>query len=364
MLRNLGAFCALGGQPVSLAQRLRPPIHAPQLPGVIQTTSLQKPQLHSPTRSSYQASHLRTSARPEHQYYRFRNARQSRFSRFVEALKPRHFVFIGLGASGVYLYNVEEVEMTGRRRFNCISHARELALGNESYREILASEHGKILAANHPLTVLVDEVLQDLVAGIEIEGADWRVYVIKDDENQNAFVLPGGRVFVYTGILPICRDTNGLAAVLGHEIAHVVAHHPAERMSNSLLKLGVVLALSLLFDVLKRTESDSVWTFETGCRELLTVSVIMSKACFNPKAAVQLWARMHEREKQAPPQFMSTHPSNYNRMEAIQGWLDAANIIYRDNGCEDLTKYGKIFNFSSWLLHVADLSSDRFPCVQ
>lgn len=61
--------------------------------------------------------------------------------------------------------------------------------------------------------------------------------------------LRSGRVFVYTGILPICRDTNGLAAVLGHEIAHVVAHHPAERMSNSLLKLGVVLALSLLFDV-------------------------------------------------------------------------------------------------------------------
>jgi predicted Zn-dependent protease len=81
--------------------------------------------------------------------------------------------------------------MTGRRRFNCISAERELAMGAESYREVLASERGKVLPDSHPLTKSVDRVLQRLIPMADIEGAEWKVHVIKDDGNANAFVLPG-----------------------------------------------------------------------------------------------------------------------------------------------------------------------------
>ncbi|CAG7926666.1 unnamed protein product [Penicillium olsonii] len=304
MIPNIGALRALGGHSASLMHRLRP-MYGPQLSQMIQTAR-PKPQFNqskSLFRSDAQTRPFNSTGPKDRQYYRFKGSRPSKFSRIVEALKPRHFVFIGLGASGVYLYNVEEVEMTGRRRFNCISNARELDMGTGTYREILASERGKILSVNHPLTKLVDEVMQDLIADIEIEGADWRVYVIQDDENQNAFVLPG--VFVYTGILPICKDTNGLAAVLAHEIAHVVAHHPAERMSNGLFKFGIVMALSLLFDISGQFSSllvnlmyslpnSRVQEAEADKMGLM----IMSKACFNPQAAVQLtttgWRRLRD----------------------------------------------------------------------
>lgn len=102
-----------------------------------------------------------------------------------------HFVAIGVGISGIYLYNTEVVDMTGRRRFNCISAERELKMGNESYLEVLSSERGKVLPDYHPLTKSVDRVLQRLIPMAPIEGADWKVHVIKDDRMANAFVLPG-----------------------------------------------------------------------------------------------------------------------------------------------------------------------------
>ena len=83
------------------------------------------------------------------------------------------------------------IQMTGRRRFNCVSSQRELQIGRESYREILNSERGKVLPDHHPLTLTVDRVLQRLIPQAPIEGANWKVHVIKDDGMANAFVLPG-----------------------------------------------------------------------------------------------------------------------------------------------------------------------------
>lgn len=200
-------------------------------------------------------------------------------------------------------------------------------MGQQSYEEVLRSTRGKILPENHPLTIMVNGVLRRLIPQAPIEGADWRVHVIKDDGMVNAFVLPGGKVFVYTGILPICKDEDGLAAVLGHEIAHVVAHHPAERMSNNILKVGAVLLISMLFDISGQIPSlllnlmYSLPNSRTQEAEADNIGLMMmSKACFNPEAAVGLWARMQKAEQEAPPQFLSTHPSSYNRMEAIRGW--------------------------------------------
>ncbi|KAE8406080.1 TCP-1/cpn60 chaperonin family-domain-containing protein [Aspergillus pseudonomiae] len=230
--------------------------------------------------------------------------------------------------------------MTGRRRFNCVSAQRELEMGRQSYQEVLNENRGSILPEYHPLTIQVDRVLQRLIPQAPIEGADWKVHVIKDDSMLNAFVLPGGKVFVYTGILPICKDEDGLAAVLGHEIAHVVAHHPAERMSNSFITMGAAFLVSLLFDISGQLPSllmnlaYSLPNSRTQEAEADEIGLMMmAKACFNHEAAVELWARMQEAEKGAPPQFLSTHPSSYNRMEAIRGWSIKAEAAYEDSGC-------------------------------
>ncbi|KAJ5693228.1 T-complex protein 1 subunit theta [Penicillium macrosclerotiorum] len=282
------------------------------------------------------------------QYNRFNNRgpRQSLFYVLVHKSKPQHFVIIGLGISGLYLYNTEVVELTGRRRFNCVSAAQELKMGAESYREVLSQSRGRVLPDNHPIAQTVNRVLQRLIPQAPIEGADWKVHVIQDDGNANAFVLPGGKVFVYTGILPICQDEDGLAAVLGHEIAHVVARHPAERMSNSFLTLGTVFLVSLLFDVSGQFSSmlvNLMWSLPNSRTQEAEADniglMMMAKACFNPEAAVRLWHRMQQQEKSAPPQFMSTHPSSYNREEAIRGWLEKAETIYADNGCSTLGSY-------------------------
>ncbi|GLI72386.1 metalloendopeptidase [Penicillium ochrochloron] len=252
-------------------------------------------------------------------YNRFNSSSSSRPSLFhtlISRSKPHHFILIGLGLSGVYLYNTEVVEMTGRRRFNCVSPAAELKMGEQSYREVLAQSRGRVLPDNHPLAQMVNRVLQR------------------------------GKVFVYTGILPICQDEDGLAAVLGHEIAHVVARHPAERMSNSFLTLGTVFLISLLFDVSGNLSSmlvNLMWSLPNSRTQEAEADniglMMMAKACFNPEAAVRLWRRMQEQEKAAPPQFMSTHPSSYNREEAIRGWLEKAETIYADSGCSTFGSY-------------------------
>ncbi|KAJ5322812.1 hypothetical protein N7452_011101 [Penicillium brevicompactum] len=262
----------------------------------------------------------------------------------VHTARPRHVVMVGIGATGfylLYLLSTEKVEMTGRRRFNVISKALELEIGAESCREILYTERGKILSRNNQLTKMVDSVMRRLLPGTNMDKKGWQVYVIKDDDSADAFVLPGGKVFVYTGILSLCKDEDGLAAVLGHEIAHVVAHHPAESMSNKLIKLSAGIASSLLFDIAGHVSSllmTMLYTLPSSRTQEAEADYIglmlMAKACYKPEAAVGVWTRMHEEEENEPLEFMSSHPSRYNRMERIRGWLEKANEIYEENDCK------------------------------
>jgi hypothetical protein len=151
---------------------------------------------------------------------------------FRWAARPTFYRDVGLitaGTGGVYLYNLEEVPVSGRRRFNIISPSLEASLGRASVDEVKEEYQGRILPEYDPRVQQVKRVLDRLLPFAEgegLKGLDWEVHVI-DSPEQNAFVAPGGKVFVFTGILPLCKDEDGIAAVLGHEIAHVVAHHTA-----------------------------------------------------------------------------------------------------------------------------------------
>lgn len=156
------------------------------------------------------------------------------------------------GAAGgtVYVINLEEVPVTHRRRFNIISPETEKKIMADGYEQVLGEYRGKILPANHPYTQLVARVVKRLLPSTGgLAGDDWAVHVIDEPRERNAFVMPGGKVFVFSGILPIAEDEDGLAAVLGHEIAHNVAHHSAERLSRSGFLAVIAFFGAYLFDV-------------------------------------------------------------------------------------------------------------------
>ncbi|ETI28559.1 hypothetical protein G647_01009 [Cladophialophora carrionii CBS 160.54] len=265
----------------------------------------------------------------------------------------RPLIVVGAGGGVFYVYNLEEVPVTQRRRFNVVSPSSEEKIVTDSgaYESLLQEFRGKVLPAEHPLTMQVARVVEKLLPTTRgLAGDNWRVHVIDDPQQKNAFVLPGGKVFVFSGILPICQDENGLAAVLGHEIAHNVAHHAAERISRSSFIMLGAFAVSFIFDVSGQF-GNSIATLILSLPNSRTQEaeadhiglLMMAEACYDPEAALDFWARMKKAEQFEPPQFMSTHPSHYNRAAQIKKWLPDAQRIYADTGCGSVSRYATDF---------------------
>jgi predicted Zn-dependent protease len=156
-----------------------------------------------------------------------------------------------------------------------------------------------------------------------------------------------GKVFVFTAILPLCQDDDGIAAVLGHEIAHAVAHHAAERMSRgSILTIAAIilnwtlglpdfgsdLLLTLAFDRpngrAQESEADYIGL------------MMMAQSCYNPEGAVLFWKRMQKAATAAPPEFLSTHPSDEHRVANISQWLPEAEHKRDASECGGVLDYG------------------------
>lgn len=257
------------------------------------------------------------------------------------------------GVAVVYIYNLETVAVSGRKRFNVISPEREKQMGQEEYQKVMQQFGNQLMASGSKEHRMVERVLQRLLPHSGLDGENWTVQVI-DDPMKNAFVIPGGKVFVFRGILDVCQGEDGLAAVLGHEIAHNVAHHAAERASQSwwLMVLPLVGmffgidpgALGSLSQLAFQLPGSRAQELEADYIGLL----MMAEACYEPQAAMGLWARMEEEEKKAGGggggagqqlQFMSTHPSNHNRLEKIREWLPKAEDKRVDGGCENVRGY-------------------------
>ena len=259
---------------------------------------------------------------------------------------------VGVGGGTVYIYNLEPVPITGRRRFNILSADREKSLLGAAYPQTLQEFKGKVLPAEHPYTRMVANVVERLLPTVkELAGDEWRVHVIDDPREKNAFVIPGGKVFVFTGLLPICQDEDGLAVVLGHEIAHNVAHHAAERLSQSAILLPFIIGASFLFDVSGGTIrffTDLVFSLPNSRTHEAEADhiglLMMAESCYNPEAAIPFWERMSEAQKGAPPQLLSTHPSDYSRIKAITEWLPQAKTKYHDSECGFTSGYARKFS--------------------
>jgi metalloendopeptidase OMA1, mitochondrial len=217
-----------------------------------------------------------------------------------QSRKLKLYTIVGVALLGsYYIYNLEKVPLTGRIRFNNISKAQEIQMSRLSEQEILSEYRSSILPQSHPITIQVAKIAKRILAVTNNTMHNWRIVVINSNQI-NAFVLPTGTIFVFTGILPVMKDNDGIATVLGHEIAHVLSHHAAEKISwmnlLSIARFGLILigldpgpALSSLIlqygFLLPNSRVCEVEADKVGLE-------LMAKACFNPKKAIQLWERM------------------------------------------------------------------------
>ncbi|KAK0263025.1 hypothetical protein LTS09_003002 [Friedmanniomyces endolithicus] len=247
---------------------------------------------------------------------------------------------------GGYILCLEPVPVSGRYRFRIVPYSSEASQGAQMYRQTMQEFGGKLMGPDSREHKMVQRVMDRLIPHSGLEGEAWEVHVI-DDPMQNAFVIPGGKVFVFRGILDVAQGDDGLAAVLGHEIAHNVAHHAAERMSQGLPVMAVLLLLSVLgLDPGFGNMALNLAFTLPGSRKQEEEAdyiglMMMSESCYNPRAAMGLWSRMEQEEKQAPPQFLSTHPSSHNRLGLIQGWMPKAEQKLEASNCGRVTGYGE-----------------------
>lgn len=264
-------------------------------------------------------------------------------------MKKISFIFILFAFS----ISCSTVPVTGRRQLDLVPDGQMLALSNSSYREFLSQNKKSTNAQQTQMVVSVGKDIQRAVEKYfqeknltkDLKDYSWEFNLVEDPA-VNAWCMPGGKVVIYTGILPITQDATGLAVVMGHEIAHAVAKHGNERMSQQLTaQLGGVALQVALKDKPQQTQSIFYTAYGVGSQVgvLLPFSrlqesesdelglIFMAMAGYNPSAAVPFWERMAAQGGQTPPEFLSTHPAPNTRIEDIKKNLPTAMKYYNNS---------------------------------
>ncbi|MEO6203323.1 MAG: M48 family metallopeptidase [Nitrospirales bacterium] len=238
---------------------------------------------------------------------------------------------------------------TARDQLIYISEEKEIALGLAAFREVLKSAP---LSRDPEVTLMVNRVGQRIAKGANKPEYVWEFAVIEDDDQVNAFALPGGKVAVFTGILKYTKTEAGLATVMAHEVAHALQRHGAERYSRGILEqIGQLGALAGAAAggvdpglAIGAMSAYGVGVALPNSREQETEAdfiglQLMAKAGFDPREAVPFWERMSGcprkmigkfcfRTQNAVPEFLSTHPSDVTRINQIEAWIPQAMRFY------------------------------------
>ncbi len=236
------------------------------------------------------------------------------------------------------------VPETGRRQVMLISTSQEMQLGLSAFQQMKKETP---VSRDPAVNAMVQRVGRRIAAVAELPGAQWE-FVVFDSKQANAFCLPGGKVGIYTGILPITKDEAGLATVIGHEIAHAVARHGAERVSEGiLLQTGGGLLGASLSSADPRTQVLVMTAYGIGAKvgrelphsrgqesEADHIGLIyMARAGYDPEAAVGFWQRFADHSRSqgggGTPAFLRTHPLDTVRIQQIQQWLPEAKANFR-----------------------------------
>ena len=231
--------------------------------------------------------------------------------------------------------------VTKRRQLLVMSEDKENAMGLTAYEQVIKEEP---LTKNESAVELVRRVGKRIAAVADRPDFDWDFNVI-EAKTQNAFCLPGGKVAVYTGILPVCQNEAGLAVVMSHEIGHAIARHGGERMSHQTVQNTAKEALAYVMrDEKESTQKIVLTAYGAGAQygAILPYSrqheleadhigiMLMAKAGYDPAEAPKFWERFAgEKEGATPMEFLSTHPSDARRSAALRDLLPEAMELYQ-----------------------------------
>ena len=235
--------------------------------------------------------------------------------------------------------------VTARTQHVALSDAQQTQLGSRQYAKTLRENRADIVSSG-PDYAEVRRVAAriEAVAGRDKPAFHWQVTLLRKNE-ANAYCLPGGKIVVYTGILPVTRNDSALATVLGHEVAHATAEHAAERIERqhltrvaaAIVAGGVaftprqylrVAALLGAADTLPFSRSQESEADHIGL-------IYMARAGYQPRQAVAFWKRMQQASKgKAPPEILSDHPSDEHRIDRIEKWLPEAERAYTPAGAD------------------------------
>jgi predicted Zn-dependent protease len=233
----------------------------------------------------------------------------------------------------VMLAACQQAPMTGRNQLILLPESQDAQMGLQAYQQIKQEEK---IARDPALNRRVQTVGRRIAAVSGHPEWDWQ-FTLFDNPEPNAFALPGGKVGVYTGLFKVAQNDAQLAAVLGHEVAHAIARHGAERMSQGILTqfgvaaLGVAtnttyaqiaaqaatLAIVLPYSRTQESEADHIGL------------LFMAEAGYDPREAVKLWQNFEALGGDRPPEFLSTHPAEGTRIERLQELMPEAMKVYQ-----------------------------------
>ena len=254
---------------------------------------------------------------------------------------------------GATIISCATVPITGRKQLKLLPDSQIMAMGQSNYASFLKEnpavspptrQSAEVTAVGIRISKAVEKYLKDNGLSKKIEGYKWEFNVV-DSKDVNAWCMPGGKVVVYTGILPLTKDDAGLAVVMGHEIAHAIADHGNERMSQELAIQAAGIGLSVYMQTKPQQTNDIFMSaFGVGSQfGMLAYSrqheleadklglIFMAMAGYNPERAVSFWQEMSKAGGAKPPEIMSTHPSDERRIAQIEGFMPEAKKYYVAN---------------------------------
>jgi len=243
------------------------------------------------------------------------------------------------------------VPISGRKQVNLLPESTMIGMSLTAYSDFL--KESKVLPDSNKDASMVNGVGQKIVVAVEqylndvkqtkrIEGFQWEFQTV-DDPTVNAWCMPGGKVVFYTGILPICQNDVGVAVVMGHEIAHAVARHGNERMSQGLLIYAGGASIDILTSEKPGLARDILLQSYGIGSTLGTLAysrnheseadkmglIFMAMAGYDPREAVEFWKRMGALGGEKPPELLSTHPSDETRVSELEKYMPEALKYYK-----------------------------------
>ena len=239
--------------------------------------------------------------------------------------------------------------LTGRQSLSLVPNAQLFPQAFSQYNQVMkeskvvsnTAEANMVNNVGQRIKYAAEKFYNEIGQGNSLQGYEWEFRLIESDQI-NAWCMPGGKVAFYTGILPVCQDETGVAVVMGHEVAHALAGHSAEQVSNALLAQGILLGGNV---AISNEDWKSVFNslYPAGAQlGMLSYGrkmeldadeaglYLMAMAGYNPQEASAFWQRMEKASagQQRPPEFLSTHPSPGNRIAQIQQIMPRAMQYY------------------------------------